>query len=248
MIIISIVGAIVPALWLIRYFTQADKFPEPEEVIKSTFWDGVRTVFWVLLVVSPTFFFDEAISTLPVVISAGYSAFLCAAIPEEFFKFRVLQKVSKNKAFDEPMDGIVYGAVASLGFATLENVLYCIDGGLSTVIARAFTAVPAHASFGAIMGYYFSKQHFSGSKVGVFSKAYFIPMVLHGLYDYFLFVMAGLGGQEGELADDETMLIMGCLIAFFVLGTWMYRTVRSMVSEMQTAQILLLEEGTANVD
>ena len=146
------------------------------------------------------------------------------------------------------MDGIVYGAVASLGFATLENVLYCIDGGLSTVIARAFTAVPAHASFGAIMGYYFSKQHFSGSKVGVFSKAYFIPMVLHGLYDYFLFVMAGLGGQEGELADDETMLIMGCLIAFFVLGTWMYRTVRSMVSEMQTAQILLLEEGTANVD
>jgi len=60
--------------------------------------------------------------------------------------------------------------------------------------------------------------------------------------------MAGLGGQEGELADDETMLIMGCLIAFFVLGTWMYRTVRSMVSEMQTAQILLLEEGTANVD
>ena len=248
MIIIAIVGAIVPALLLLRYFTKADLFPEPEEVIKSTFWAGLRTVFWVLLVVSPTFFFDEVVATLPVVISAGYSAFLCAAIPEEFFKFRVLQKVSKNKAFDEPMDGIVYGAVASLGFATLENVLYCIDGGLSTVIARAFTAVPAHASFGAIMGYYFSKQHFSGSKVGVFSKAYVIPMVLHGLYDYFLFVIAGLGDREGELSDDQTLLVMGCLIAFIVLGVWMYRTVRSMVAEMQTAQIRLLEEGTANVD
>lgn len=248
MIIISIVGAVVPALLLMRYFTEADKFPEPEEVIKSTFWSGVRTVFWVLLVVSPTFLFEEVISSVPVVISAGYSAFVCAAIPEEFFKFRVLQKVSKNKAFDEPMDGIVYGAVASLGFATLENVLYCMDGGLSTVIARAFTAVPAHASFGAIMGYYYSKQHFSGSKVGIFSRAYGIPMVLHGLYDYFLFVIAGLGAREGELSDDDTLLVMGCLLAFIALGTWMYRTVRRMVSEMQTAQLLLLEEGTANVD
>lgn len=248
MIIISIIGAILPALWLIKYFTKADKFPEPEAVIKSTFWDGVRTVFWVLLVVSPTFFFDEIIEDVPVVISAGYSAFLCAAIPEEFFKFRVLQKVSKNKAFDEPMDGIVYGAVASLGFATLENVLYCLDGGLGMVIARAFTAVPAHASFGAIMGYYFSKQHFSGSKVGVFSKAYVIPMVLHGLYDYFLFVIGGLGERGDDISDDESVLMLGCLIAFIALGIWMFRTVRSMVSEMQTEQLRLLAQNAGNVD
>ena len=68
----------------------------------------------------------------------------------------MLQKIS-TKEFDELMDGIVYGAVASLGFATLENIMYCIDGGLSVVAIRALTAVPAHASFGAIMGYYFRK-------------------------------------------------------------------------------------------
>ena len=32
--------------------------------------------------------------------------------------------VYKMKDFNEPMDGIVYGVCASLGFATLENIYY----------------------------------------------------------------------------------------------------------------------------
>ena len=58
------------------------------------------------------------------------------------------------------MDGIVYGAVASLASRDLENVMYCIDGGMQTVVLRAFTAVPAHAAFGAIMGYHFQRSIF----------------------------------------------------------------------------------------
>ena len=60
----------------------------------------------------------------------------------------------RNRAFDEPMDGIVYGVVASLGFATLENILFVFNGGMSVAVSRAFTAVPLHAFVGAIMGYY----------------------------------------------------------------------------------------------
>ena len=61
--------------------------------------------------------------------NAFFKAFLLAAIPEEFFKLlTVLIFVYKKPAFDEPYDGIIYGAVASLGFATLENILY-VSGG-----------------------------------------------------------------------------------------------------------------------
>ena len=82
-------------------------------------------------------------------------------IPEETFKYLVLTRYSaRHRAFDEPMDGIVYGAVASLGFAALENLLYVGSGDLGTAVARAATAVPGHAFTGAIMGYYVGQARF----------------------------------------------------------------------------------------
>ena len=247
MILLSIIGAVLPAMWLKNYFVKADKFPEPVEVINEVFWGGVKVVFWVLLCVMPfmaLWEYTELDKTLPVVITAGVSAFGFAGIPEEFFKFRVLQKVATNKEFDEPMDGIVYGAVASLGFATLENIMYCISGDVTTILMRAVTAVPAHASFGAIMGYYFSKQHFKGEKVGVMSPAFLIPMAIHGFYDYFLFVVAGISNTEAELTDSQYILVTGCLLAFFGLGWCMFITVRSMVREMRYVQEGLISGPT----
>jgi RsiW-degrading membrane proteinase PrsW (M82 family) len=88
-------------------------------------------------------------------------AFLSAAVPEEFFKWLiVVLYCARHKEFDEPMDGLVYGAVASLGFATFENVVYVwvsevsTQAGLQVALARGLTAVPMHASLGAIMGYF----------------------------------------------------------------------------------------------
>src|SRR5690606_35581993 len=89
-------------------------------------------------------------------ISVAVFAFITVAFAEEFAKFLVLRFYAyKQKEFNEPFDGIVYGAVISLGFAGIENILYVADGGLQVGIIRMFTAVPAHASFGIIMGYYF---------------------------------------------------------------------------------------------
>ena len=51
-------------------------------------------------------------------------------------------------------DGIVYAVMIGMGFATLENIIYASRFGLETTLFRAFTAVPAHGVFAAIMGYY----------------------------------------------------------------------------------------------
>ena len=60
-----------------------------------------------------------------------------------------------RKEFDEPVDGIIYGCAAALGFAAVENMKYFALGRMSgAVIAmRAFETVPAHMFFGAIWGY-----------------------------------------------------------------------------------------------
>ena len=83
--------------------------------------------------------------------------------------------VYKMKDFNEPTDGIVYGVCASLGFATLENIYYVYalsdyfeTTSLSLAIARAFSAVPAHAAFGALMGYFFMKYSFIAKKDNLF--------------------------------------------------------------------------------
>ena len=44
--------------------------------------------------------------------------------------------IAKDKHFNEPMDGIVYGVVASLGFATYENYDYVFRLGDEYGLAR----------------------------------------------------------------------------------------------------------------
>lgn len=74
---------------------------------------------------------------------------------EEGAKRAGAQYAIRRPEFDEPIDGIVYGIVSSLGFAAAENIRYFAIGRMSAplVIARCFMSVPAHMFFGALWGY-----------------------------------------------------------------------------------------------
>ena len=157
---ISFLAAVIPSLLLLSYFYHKDLNPEPRRVLVMTFCLGIFIVVPVLLVALPLMLALQGQVTDPVLVGL-VEGFLGAAIPEELFKFLVLVGYcSRHKEFDEPMDGVVYGVVASLGFATMENVLYVFEGGLTVAVARAFTAVPGHAFLGAILGYYVGQAKF----------------------------------------------------------------------------------------
>ena len=53
------------------------------------------------------------------------------------------------------MDGLIYGAAASLGFAAYENIGYVLyfykEPSFELAIVRAFSAVPMHALCGIMM-------------------------------------------------------------------------------------------------
>lgn len=56
-------------------------------------------------------------------------AILISGGVEEFVKWFVLYHIIYNHTeFDEPYDGILYAVAVSLGFATVENVLYAFAG------------------------------------------------------------------------------------------------------------------------
>ena len=155
----TILMAVLPSVLLVRYFIKKDVYTEPTRVIISTF-------LWGIVITVPLIFIEHALmppsTTMANLMSrAMYQAFVVAAGPEEFLKYLVFALYClRHKEFDEPMDGIVYGAVVSLGFATFENIVYVMDSGFKVALMRAFTAVPAHACFGAIMGYYIAMGHF----------------------------------------------------------------------------------------
>ncbi|MCP5113023.1 MAG: PrsW family intramembrane metalloprotease, partial [bacterium] len=176
------VSAVVPSLLLMWYFHVRDTFPEPPRVVWTTFALGIAIVVPVVMMAWPFDQFAEALAD-PFLYGLA-AAFLAAAIPEELFKLVVLWRYSaRHLEFDEPMDGVVYGVAVSLGFATLENILYVSEGGLAVAALRALTAVPGHAFLGAIMGYYVGQARFAASGRRVFlAKAFIVPVVLHGLY------------------------------------------------------------------
>ena len=119
-----------------------------------------------------------------------FNAFFKVALVEEFSKFFFVRFILfYNKNFNEPFDGIVYAIMVGMGFATLENVLYVYQYGLATGILRMFTAVPAHATFAILMGFFLGKAKFTHRKVFYFSVISLIAAaIFHGSYDYFLFI------------------------------------------------------------
>lgn len=119
---------------------------------------------------------------------AFFNAFISAALIEECCKFLFLRWIFYRKSyFNEPYDGIIYAAFISLGFATLENIMYVYQGGVAVAFVRMFMAVPGHAIFGVIMGYYAGLAKFNPKKENKYLLTGLgLAVLVHGLYDFFL--------------------------------------------------------------
>jgi len=117
-------------------------------------------------------------------------AFFVVGLAEEFSKFMFLRwNLFLRPEFDEPYDGITYAVMIGMGFATLENVLYVYqsENAYSTAWMRAFTAVPAHATFAIAMGYYAGLAKFNKEKkLVLLMKGLFLAILMHGFYDFLL--------------------------------------------------------------
>jgi len=220
------VSAIVPSLLLVWYFHARDAFPEPPRVLWTTFGLGIFIIFPVLVVVGPI---DALIEQMGNPLVYGFTtAFLGAAIPEELMKLLVLWLyASRHVEFDEPMDGIVYGATASLGFATLENILYVADGGFGVAVMRAVLSVPGHAFTGAIMGYFVGQAKFaSGGRGGLIAKAVTIPILLHGFYDFPLLAASRIGDVDTPVGCVTALLLPLAPAIVIFEWVWTVRLVR----------------------
>ncbi len=236
-LLFTIPAAILPALLLVLFFWKNDKLPEPPVVVGITFALGIFSIIPAIAFAIPFHYLGLTIVN-PILLGL-YKSFFSAAIPEELAKFLVIYfYCSRHSSFDEEMDGLVYGATASLGFAALENILYVSKYGYGVAITRAFTSVPCHAIFGMFIGYYIAKWRFSENKSSyIFFKGLLIAIVLHGLYDTPLLIQKYV--IEMEYNVSPFFYFITNIVSWFIIiriFRYAYKIIKK-VKQQQIAQI-----------
>lgn len=189
---IGLVLAVIPfvIVWLaVRYIDRWE--PEPRRLLVfAVAWGAIAAVAIALGV-------DLVITLLVGRLPEAFSAVVQAPIVEEIAKGLgiLLLFVFARRAFDGPVDGIVYGALIGAGFALTENVQYFalsyLEGGpgqvASTFFLRAVLSPFAHVMFTSLAGFAFGLAARRGLSSGA-ALAYGIPgvlaaIVLHALWN-----------------------------------------------------------------
>lgn len=205
-----------PGIAICLYFFYKDMFnKEPTFNLIVSFILGCIAIFPALLF--ETYLGPSAVDGS--VVGVAIFSYLIVAFSEEGSKFLGLRLFSYNqKSFDEPFDGIVYAVMIGMGFATAENIKYLIDSKagseLSLGLLRMFTAVPGHATFAIIMGYFAGKAKFDPkNSFRLLLTGLLVAIFFHGTYDFFLFLTqySYVGQQEGN-----QFLAGGALVSFIV--------------------------------
>lgn len=177
--------AILPGLLISLYIYFKDKYE------KEAHWPLIICFLLGMLSTLPAMWCEAQGAHLENVDHFGtllFFAFIVVAFSEEFAKFICLMGYPFPRPFfNEPLDGIIYSMMIGMGFATLENILYADRFGFNTILIRAFTAVPAHAVFAIIMGYYVGLAKFDiKNRLKLIGKGLGLAVFLHGLYDFFI--------------------------------------------------------------
>ena len=184
-------AAIAPVLVIIVWIYIKDKYEkESKRTLAITFiLGGILSI----IITTILYMFSEGIIPLhddKSVLQQFIKAFFIVALIEEFSKYVIVRYYSQRKNyFNEPFDGIIYCVMVSMGFAAVENIAYVAEGGMGTALVRAFTAVPAHATFAILMGYYMGKAKFSKhNRIKLNLIGLGLAVLFHGAYDFFLFI------------------------------------------------------------
>lgn len=200
--------ALTPVVVLITYVYFNDRHErEPIWLLFVAFILGVVSVI-------PTLLFSTAWEMLGFTLdsqqlrSTFIYAFFVVAFSEELAKFIMMRSVLyRRRAFDEPYDGIMYTMMVGMGFAAIENVLYVFGQdtyaeSLTVGGWRALTAVPAHATFAILMGYFAGKAKFAQQrKVLYLGTGLATAVLFHGAYDFFLMQQVVPGLVLGAFAS-----------------------------------------------
>jgi RsiW-degrading membrane proteinase PrsW (M82 family) len=233
-----VVLSAVPALGLAAYIWWADiTTPEPLPLLVGTFLLGVLFAGFAGVLNSLV---PEIFAAIGIDLTLVAFFFLVVGPVEEVVKLLAVRLYPfRDDRFDAVIDGAVYGAVAGLGFATIENAIYITRNvaaaggaenlllagtGISTVRALAG---PGHVIYSAFAGYYLGLAKFNPDNAGpIVVKGLLIAAVVHASYNSLTLFAPDL------LADLVGLSWFGGFLLFVILfdgffGYLLYRKLQA---------------------
>jgi RsiW-degrading membrane proteinase PrsW (M82 family) len=167
--------------------------------------------FWGATIAVVAAFVLEGIFELPFTYSSSdvemtpfLAAVVIAPVVEEFTKPLALRLQTVRRNLNELEDGLIYGAVAGLGFSATENLLYGYSFLSEGIVAflvlmaiRSFGGCLLHASATALTGYGYGKTVMKHTSLFRALPYFILAIFLHGSYNFlvsyeFVGVISGL--------------------------------------------------------
>jgi protease PrsW len=210
-------AAVAPALLILWLVVAAGERPGPPAKVWTAFLLGAASISLLGIVRAPFLSIMPAIEN-PWIAQATHSLF-GVALPEETVKLLVIVAVSaRRRPFADPMDTVVYGAAAGLGFAAYENLAYLVlhaDMWQSLAALRSVLTVPFHAALGIIAGAYLAiarsgtalgahRRHRDWARISSRILVLAAPVALHAGFDFPLLTL-----QKHPEIDPTTRLMLG---------------------------------------
>ncbi|MBC7901889.1 MAG: PrsW family intramembrane metalloprotease [Gemmatimonadaceae bacterium] len=218
--------AVAPGIAIMWYIYLKDKYDrEPLHYLIVSFFLGMlSTLPAIAIQMGSSYVLGDVFAGDSIGMYAFY-AFFIVALSEEFSKYLMLRYFAyRKKEFNEPFDGIVYGVMISMGFATLENILYVQQHGFGTAIVRMFVSVPAHGTFGILMGYYVGLAKFARPNQRLFLwRGLATAVFFHGAFDFFLFLQQN---TKVTVIVSQGLLAGAAIISFLIAARLSRKAIR----------------------
>jgi len=215
----TVVGtaAIAPALLILWLVVAAGERSGPPVKVWTAFFLGAASISLLGLIRTPFM----ALLTAPENqwLAQGLHSLFGVALPEEAVKILVIAMVSAwRRPFTDPMDTVIYGAAAGLGFAAYENLAYLVqhaDMWQSLAALRSVLTVPFHGALGIIAGAYLAiarsgtalgahRHHRDWARITSWILVLAGPVGLHAAFDFPLLTL-----QRNPDIDNTGRLLLG---------------------------------------
>jgi RsiW-degrading membrane proteinase PrsW (M82 family) len=244
--VLSLLCGFVPMLFLAWIIYTLDRFEkEPMALLGGVFgWGAVVAVIGALIL---QIMLEQSVLMLTGSEALGsmMGASLFAPVTEEILKGAVVALVFllAHSEFDSILDGIVYAAVAALGFAATEDVLYYFsafeEGGTGALAALFFLRFVVfgwqHAFFTAFTGIGLAVARMSPAltvKLVAPLAGLGLSILTHSLHNSLLTFLSGIAGLASAVLVAWTgWLLMAAFILFLLLRerSWMQTYLRDEV-------------------
>jgi len=210
-------AAVAPALLILWLVVATDERPGPPGRVWTAFVLGAASIL--LLGAARAPFASILAAPENAWAAQALHSIFGVALPEETVKILVIVAVSaRRRPFADPMDTVVYGAAAGLGFAAYENLAYLVqhaDMWRSLAALRSVLTVPFHGALGIIAGAYLAiarsgtalgahRHHRDWARISSRALVLFAPLALHAAFDFPLLTL-----QQNPDISPSTRLLLG---------------------------------------